>query len=153
VERHISVIEELKSIVTNTLRRAAIVRQKILRDAFAGKLVPQDPADEPAGILLERIRAEKVEREAEASQVRKERRGKMKGRKAKPSTRKQRRPLREVVVQSKRRLTPEQLFAEAGFTPEVVEVFYEELRSEIEDQHIEQVRPDSAKVYLIAANA
>jgi hypothetical protein len=34
------------------------VRQAILARTFAGKLVPQDPADEPASALLEGIRAE-----------------------------------------------------------------------------------------------
>ena len=41
---------------------AATLRQSILKRAFEGGLVPQDPADEPASVLLERIRAE---REAE----------------------------------------------------------------------------------------
>ncbi len=41
---------------------AATLRQSILKRAFEGRLVPQDPADEPASVLLEGIRAE---REAE----------------------------------------------------------------------------------------
>jgi type I restriction enzyme S subunit len=39
--------------------RAAALRRSILAAAFAGQLVPQDPADEPAAVLLERIRAER----------------------------------------------------------------------------------------------
>jgi type I restriction enzyme S subunit len=39
------------------LARNARLRQAILPKTFEGKLVPQDPNDEPAAILLERIRA------------------------------------------------------------------------------------------------
>ena len=34
------------------------LNQAVLAKAFRGELVPQDPNDEPAGVLLERIRAE-----------------------------------------------------------------------------------------------
>jgi type I restriction enzyme S subunit len=42
------------------LKQATAQRQNILRAAFAGQLVPQDPADEPASALLARIRAERA---------------------------------------------------------------------------------------------
>lgn len=41
--------------VTN--RRATALRRSLLADASEGRLVPQDPADEPASVLLERMRA------------------------------------------------------------------------------------------------
>lgn len=34
--------------------------QSVLAKAFRGELVPQDPADEPASVLLERIHAERA---------------------------------------------------------------------------------------------
>ena len=37
--------------------------QSILAKAFRGELVPQDPNDEPASVLLERIKSEKLKQE------------------------------------------------------------------------------------------
>lgn len=45
--------------ILSAARLAAAQRQNILRAAFSGQLVPQDPNDEPAGVLLARIRAER----------------------------------------------------------------------------------------------
>jgi type I restriction enzyme S subunit len=42
------------------LKKSAAQRQNILKAAFSGQLVPQDPNDEPAAVLLERIRAERA---------------------------------------------------------------------------------------------
>ena len=58
VETWIISIEE---VVARTLRRADHLRSSILAAAFSGKLVPQDPNDEPASVVLERIEAEEHE--------------------------------------------------------------------------------------------
>lgn len=54
-----AIVNQLKSIEIS-LKQSAAQRQNILRTAFAGQLVPQDPKDEPASVLLERIRAERA---------------------------------------------------------------------------------------------
>ncbi len=59
VERRLSVVEEMERAVETDLQRAGRLRQAILKRAFEGRLVPQDPNDEPASALLDRIRAER----------------------------------------------------------------------------------------------
>jgi len=54
-----SVVQLAEEIRVN-LHRSEALRQSILKNAFSGELVPQDPSDEPASVLLERIRAEKA---------------------------------------------------------------------------------------------
>ena len=63
VERLTSSMSATNSImaeIDNQLLKAAALRQSILKKAFSGQLVAQDPNDEPASLLLERIKAEKV---------------------------------------------------------------------------------------------
>jgi type I restriction enzyme S subunit len=54
-------VQQLHSIEIS-VKQATAQRQNVLRYAFAGELVPQDPNDEPASALLERIRTERAER-------------------------------------------------------------------------------------------
>lgn len=55
VERRLSLIDDLESAIVANLKRADRLRQSILKRAFEGKLVPQDPADEPAEAMLARL--------------------------------------------------------------------------------------------------
>ncbi len=61
VESRLTIADEVEKTITAELKRAEQLRQSILKKAFSGKLVPQDPNDEPASVLLERIKAEKAQ--------------------------------------------------------------------------------------------
>ena len=70
IERHFSVADATEKIIDQSLKQAERLRQSILKDAFTGKLVPQDPNDEPAEKLLERIKAEREKKQVTVSRVR-----------------------------------------------------------------------------------
>jgi type I restriction enzyme S subunit len=62
IENQLSVIDHLESDLEAKMKSAQALRQSILRHAFTGQLVPQDPNDELASELLKRIAAERAAR-------------------------------------------------------------------------------------------
>ncbi|SIT73832.1 restriction endonuclease subunit S [Pontibaca methylaminivorans] len=128
----------LEAEIDAALTRADALRQSILKKAFSGQLVPQDPDDEPASALLERIKAEKTERD----QAKRDRKS------VPPRTPKARRPtltdLIEVLEKQKSWISAakaaQALGIGDGSTSDDVEAFYRQLKDFVEDGAIEVER-------------
>ncbi|MCU1718180.1 restriction endonuclease subunit S [Pseudomonas sp. 5P_3.1_Bac2] len=60
VEQLFAFADQLETKVTAAQSRIDQLTQSILAKAFRGELVPQDPNDEPASVLLERIKAQRA---------------------------------------------------------------------------------------------
>lgn len=65
LEEELRIVERIRELFTRAneaeqsvnaaLKNAELLEQSVLEKAFRGELVPQDPNDEPASVLLERI--------------------------------------------------------------------------------------------------
>jgi type I restriction enzyme S subunit len=60
IESRLSVCDKLEETIQTSLKQAEILRQSILKKAFSGQLVPQNPNDEPASLLLEKIQGDRA---------------------------------------------------------------------------------------------
>ena len=59
LEKKLSLIAQLETCIETHIQKAATLRLSVFKKAFEGKLVPQDPNDEPAWVLLDRIRSDR----------------------------------------------------------------------------------------------
>jgi type I restriction enzyme S subunit len=55
INRHLSVSDKVEATLESSLQQAEKMRMSILKKAFQGKLVRQDPTGEPASVMIERI--------------------------------------------------------------------------------------------------
>lgn len=60
IESRFERVDALETAVDRALNDAEKLKQAVLKKAFSGELVPQNPDDEPASVLLDRIRAERA---------------------------------------------------------------------------------------------
>jgi hypothetical protein len=130
IDSRLSAADRLAAVLTLQLGRTRAARETLLREAFAGHLVPQDPSDVPVSTLLELIGAEKARIETDK---------KPSHRKRSLITRKRSDPMQEQAAMPEpldaawetmgRKGDAQQLFYQAGFRPENVVQFYEALRA------------------------
>lgn len=62
VRDQLTEIAKMRDDLHHACVQATALRQSLLRQAFSGRLIPQDPDAEPASVLLERIHAERAAR-------------------------------------------------------------------------------------------
>lgn len=120
---------------------ASEMPQAILSKAYSGKLVPQNPKDEPVEKLLERIREEKTRLFEEHKEMRTTRARKKAGRKL--MAEQKRKELLEVIRSHRNGISPEDLLREAHYELREIALFYKKLKL-IREQIIE-IKPSDSK--------
>jgi len=129
-ERRLSAVDRLAAALEQQLTRARATRQSLLQEAFTGRLVPQDPKDESAPVLLKRILFEKAQRKVEIKKARNKLR---QARSTRRITMRKQAPSPDSLAAAWKRIGGQTnarlLFNEAGFGSDNVELFYETLRA------------------------
>jgi restriction endonuclease S subunit/predicted ATPase len=132
VERRLAAADRLTSTLTSQLARAKITRQSLLREAFAGKLAPQEPDDEHASVLKERLLTARINDSISRVSARKpgstfasklQKTGNMS--KISPTIE----DLQKAWQKIGKKPNAKKLFDMAGFTQDQVAIFYELLRA------------------------
>jgi len=121
VKRRLAAADRLSRTLEEQLTRARSTREALLREAFAGRLVPQNSTDEPASVLLNRLR------NLGARPIPKTR-GKRMSRQTSTKDPVPRQSLLAVLKEHKAGLSPEALFSASGHSQETVDQFFAELR-------------------------
>ena len=153
VEAQLSKIAKMEETIEHSLKRAEQERQSILREAFAGRLVEQNPEDEPASILLQRIREER-EKRAEDEQLRRRENRVLMDQQRK--NRKHRAPLYDVLIEASGPLPPRELYQRSEEQRKTIleterdEEFYKELDTEVTVSLIREERPAADQILLHA---
>ena len=136
----------MERVLEIAMRRSVGFRKAILANAFSGRLVPQQPGEEPASALLARIRSESVaigrKHTSEGLPNRSE--ANVTNRK----TLRAKRSLSSTLSEANVPLTPEKLFVDSGFTAESIDEFYDELRTAVSNGAIEEIRKGPNTILL-----
>ena len=147
VDRRLSILEELEVQVNEDLSRSDRLRQAILTRAFKGKLVPQDPNDEPATMLLARIATEVAPRLLTPA-LGPRRKGEILS--MSRSNEKKQLSIVEALRDTKSGMAPEVLLSATGRNADSIDEFYAELKTQVGSGLVEEIRSgDKITVRLV----
>jgi type I restriction enzyme S subunit len=135
----VSVIEHLEKELQDKLGKAEALRQSTLKSAFLGKLVPQDPSDEPASILLGRM-SSKSSSGILAPAHGPRRKGEVLS--MSRSKEKRRMSIVEALRSTQSGMSPEALLSATGHEADSIDEFYAELKTQVESGSVEEIRSD-----------
>lgn len=134
VHKRSSIVDDVEKITEFAIRRADLLRSSILQQSFAEasrRLDKPVPAPAAASSIDSDLRIPKP---------------------SMMKTSKPKRSLINVLIETKRTMTPEELFHAAGFTEADIDAFFEELKHEEASGRIQQIRPDETAVLLTAGS-
>lgn len=146
IEELFDVVNDLELVYKNSIKQVDRIKKALLNQAFQGELVAQNPNDEPASLLLEKIKVEKARMEEELKVKRKARRVQPKKKRIMKNL-----EIIEVLKINGQPMKAHEVWKESKFRNDIDE-FYAELRRVVEDtRNVEQEVRNDKETYLSLA--
>lgn len=153
IVRRVESLFKLADQIENRYQKAKAyvdkLTQSILDKAFCGELVPQDPNDEPASVLLERIKKEKLENKTQEEKNKTIQKPKIIKRKVSKSmvskNEVKQTHLQDILKEASKALSPMDLWRKSGLE---IDDFYSQLKDEVDRGTIIEVQPNNTDRYL-----
>lgn len=149
IETKFSITDKMEESIIQNIKFSDTLRQSLLQKAFIGKLVEQDPHDEPASVLLERIKKEREEYlKAETGRKKIERSLYIKPRKMAEELK----GIIEILKESKEPIAAKTLWQSSTYKDDI-DKFYAALKKHIEAGEIIELPRNGKESHLKLANA